>query len=241
MATSFLFVPCPFGFTLRNHQIWWHKAAPLHCPQGFTGSDLCLCHAPSEVGFIIYLRWGSSFILLRLSFQFSQHHLHKRLSFQSCLGTLSNLIWPCMKGWWPIVFHEFLYPGTSIPTPPTPVNTTLCHLQWCAVHSSWLLFWDSMCISDIFFFQKCPWGFDKGHTESLNCLAKILNWLQTLFSLFLAMRFSMQFVHGSVTLILFLNLENNIYILLPTFYVNNKLFKFWPKDIPFLSNFVCLW
>lgn len=79
-----------------------------------------------------------------------------------------------------------------------------------------------------FFFQKCPWGFDKGHTESVNCMAKILNWLQTLFSLFLAMRFSIQFVHGSVTLILFLNPENNIYILLPTFYVNNKLFKFWP-------------
>lgn len=239
MATSSLFVPCPFGFMLKNHQIWWYKMASLHCPQGFPVSDLCLCHAPSEVGFIIDLRWGSSFIPLHLSFQVSQHHLWKRLSFRSCLGILSfDLVW---KGGDQLSSMSFfnLVP-TSPPHPPLPTPHCISYSGVQNVHLG--CSFGIPCAFQIFFFQKCPWGFDKGHTESVNCTAKILNWLQTLFSLFLAMRFSMQFVHGSVvTLILFLHPENNIYILLPTFSVNNKPFKFWPKDVPFLSSSVCFW
>ena len=44
-------------------------------------------------------KW-SSFILLHVAVQFSQHHLLKRLSFPHCifLAPLSQINWPCMHG-----------------------------------------------------------------------------------------------------------------------------------------------
>lgn len=69
--------------------------------------------------FYIDLRWGSSFIPLHLSFQVSQHHSCKRLSFRSCLGILSfGLVW---KGGDQLSSRRFynLVP-TSPPHPPLP-------------------------------------------------------------------------------------------------------------------------
>nr|KAF6506149.1 hypothetical protein HJG63_007967 [Rousettus aegyptiacus] len=54
----------------------------------------------SELFLVCGDRQQSSFILLQVAFQFSQHHLWKRISFLHCmfLSILSKIICPCKYG-----------------------------------------------------------------------------------------------------------------------------------------------
>ena len=132
MYNSFYLV-IPYSYFIPTHPsflLWWPKGfffcvrfwkssprptlrslLPMFFPRSFMVSGLIFkCSIHFELNFMYGVRQWSSFILLPMVVQFSQHHLLKRLSFLHCifLPPLSKIRWPYVRGFisgLSILFH----------------------------------------------------------------------------------------------------------------------------------------
>jgi hypothetical protein len=106
---------------------------------------------PLWINFYQGERQGSTFCLLHVASQFSQHHLLKRLFFLQCmfLASLSKVKWLCwLISGYSILFHWslclFLYQYHAV------LLLWLCSITWTLVLCSFgsvlhLLFWGLLC------------------------------------------------------------------------------------------------